>query len=563
MEAPPKRLGADSLLGEEDGDTIYAGSGDYVDGYESVTTGVDLDRLYVTDVASIRFDPFLPENGVVTFDDGSTLSFFNIEEVYADGVRVLPPDFIVEGTGGDDLIDAGYSGDPEGDRIDASDNQSGSNADVVVAGDGNDTVLSGADHDSVDAGTGDDLVDGGAGRDTLLGFDGNDTLLGGDGDDSLFGFEDDDSLSGGADRDMVDGDEGDDTLSGGLGEDTLVGDAGNDVLFGDEDNDSLFDSGGDNQAFGGTGNDQIFVGSGQDSLYGGEGNDTLVGDAGDDLLVGGADADTLYGGDDRDTILGGTAGDVVDGGEGGDDDDVLDLRAYRHSGTTVRYDNNDPGSESGEVDFLDAAGLVTGTLRFSNIERVVACFTPGSLILTEMGELPVEQLQVGDRVLTRDNGYQPVRWMARRDLTQAELRATAAFNPVRIAKGALGNGRPERDLIVSPQHRILIAGPQAELLFGEHEVLVAATHMVGSSGVSRIFPAGTSYLHFMCDTHEIVRSDGAWTESFQPGAQTMAGLASPQRDELLALFPDVLHGARYQSARLSLKAREAAVLLSA
>jgi len=443
--------GADTLLGEEDGDSLYAGSGDTVDGFETVTTGTDLDRLYVTEVASVTFDTGFPENGIVTFNDGGTLTFFNVEQVFVDGVRFINPDFVVEGTGGDDAIDSAYTGDPDGDRIDAGDSAAGNDDDVVQAGAGNDTVRAGA---------GDDLVQG----------------------------------------------EGDD-----------------------------------------------------DRLFGGAGADTLEGGAGADQLDGSDGADSLAGGDDADTLFGG-AGDTIDGGDGGDDRDVLDLTAYGHSGTTIHYTDNDPDTGSGTVDFLDSNGDVAGSLTFTNIESVVPCFTPGCRILTEAGEVPVETVSVGDRVLTRDNGYQTVCWVARRNLSQADLRSSGPFNPVRIAKGALGDGLPMRDMVVSPQHRMLVAGPVPELLFGDPEVLVAATHLVGMQGVTRIFPRGVSYIHLLFDQHEIVRADGAWSESFQPGLQTVAGLGAAQREEVLALFPDLGAGQAYPAARMTLKAREALVL---
>ena len=111
-------------------------------------------------------------------------------------------DGIVEGTENDDVIDTGYTGDPDGDRIDANDailGNVGSNDDIVRAGAGNDSVLAGA------------------GADTVDGEAGNDTLDGGEGDDSL---------SGGEGLDLLRGAEGSDTLVGGTGNDTLLGDEG-------------------------------------------------------------------------------------------------------------------------------------------------------------------------------------------------------------------------------------------------------------------------------------------------------------------------------------------------
>jgi hypothetical protein len=118
-------------------------------------------------------------------------------------------------------------------------------------------------------------------------------------------------------------------------------------------------------------------------------------------------------------------------------------------------------------------------------------------------------------------------------------------------------------MMVSPQHRMLVTGARAELLFGEYEVLVAATHMVGSEGISRAQPAAVSYIHMLFDEHQVVRADGAWSESFQPGAQTLGGLEEAQREEILALFPSLASGHSFPSARMTLKAKEAQVLLRA
>jgi hypothetical protein len=118
-------------------------------------------------------------------------------------------------------------------------------------------------------------------------------------------------------------------------------------------------------------------------------------------------------------------------------------------------------------------------------------------------------------------------------------------------------------MMVSPQHRMLVTGPRAELLFGENEVLVAAKHLVGSAGIEQRVSRGVSYLHILFDQHEIVRADGAWSESFQPGDLTMEALQGDQRAEITALFPELGQGVQFQSARLTLTAREARALTKA
>lgn len=108
-----------------------------------------------------------------------------------------------------------------------------------------------------------------------------------------------------------------------------------------------------------------------------------------------------------------------------------------------------------------------------------------------------------------------------------------------------------------------MSGARAEIFFGESEVLVAATHLVGESGVERVYPNGVTYIHVMFDQHQIIQADGTWTESFQPGDQTLAGMDASLREELFAIFPELEEvGADYPAARPTLKGYEARVLLS-
>lgn len=149
-------------------------------------------------------------------------------------------------------------------------------------------------------------------------------------------------------------------------------------------------------------------------------------------------------------------------------------------------------------------------------------------------------------------------------MSLAELVVRPNLRPVQISRGALGPGLPNRDMMVSPQHRMLIEGAQPEMLFGEPEVLVAATHLCGRAGVSQVLARGITYIHLMFDQHEIVNADGCWTESFQPGGAVLDGMAEAQRDELLELFPELQDDPRaYPAARPTLRRHEARVLLAA
>jgi hypothetical protein len=195
---------------------------------------------------------------------------------------------------------------------------------------------------------------------------------------------------------------------------------------------------------------------------------------------------------------------------------------------------------------------------------VIVCFTAGTRIMTARGPVAVEELLPGELVLTRDNGAQPLRWVGQRHLSYNELLARPALQPVRIGPGALGAEGPERSMLVSPQHRVLIEGARAEMYFGESEVLVPAKYLTDLAEVTRALPAeGVTYVHILFDQHEIVLSDGIWTESFQPAERTLSALDQAARDEVLELFPQLAANASaFPAARLSLKAYEAKVLVA-
>ena len=196
-------------------------------------------------------------------------------------------------------------------------------------------------------------------------------------------------------------------------------------------------------------------------------------------------------------------------------------------------------------------------MSFSNVERIIPCFTPGTRIDTARGEVPVEEIVVGDLVLTRDNGYRPIRWVGRRDLSAAELVVRPELCPVLIRAGALGHNEPNQDMMVSPQHRFLFAGGWIELLTGESEVLVAALHLTGRLGIERLTARPVSYIHLLFDAHEIVLSDGTWSESFQPGRATLGSMDDLQRREIFALFPELDASPSFVAARPSAKGFEA------
>lgn len=165
------------------------------------------------------------------------------------------------------------------------------------------------------------------------------------------------------------------------------------------------------------------------------------------------------------------------------------------------------------------------------------CFIAGTQILTPDGYRTINDLAVGDLVTTLDHGAQPVRWIGVARLPKSVLVNEPKFRPVTICKDAFGRGRPARDLQVSPQHRILVSGWQAEILFGEADVLVPAIKLVNDLTIRSTGPDNdVTYVHLMFDRHEIIWADGLTSESFLPGLVGARDAAETQA-ELVALFP--------------------------
>ncbi|GLS87450.1 hypothetical protein GCM10010873_24240 [Cypionkella aquatica] len=215
-----------------------------------------------------------------------------------------------------------------------------------------------------------------------------------------------------------------------------------------------------------------------------------------------------------------------------------------------------------ELGLDDSLGAIV-----DNISMLV-CFAAGTLIETDRGARAVESLQPGDLVWTLDGGLQPVRWIASRAVSVAEQEADARLRPVVFDPGSLGQTSlghviPQRRLAVSPQHRMLLTGWQAELLFGQSEVLVAAHSLINGGSIRQAGAAApVCYVHFLLDGHQIVCSDGALCESFFPTRLSLAGVEREARTELLRLFPDLasLQLVFAQTARPVIKPQEARLL---
>lgn len=161
----------------------------------------------------------------------------------------------------------------------------------------------------------------------------------------------------------------------------------------------------------------------------------------------------------------------------------------------------------------------------------VVCFASGTMIETPIGIRAVESLKEGDLVLTKDAGHQPIRWLGR-----TTVKAEGDLAPIVIEAGVLGN---DRQLVVSPQHAVLVKDWRAELLYGEADVLIRAKDLLGRDGIYRRNGGDVSYYHILFDAHQLVKASGVWSESLYPGDMTLQTINPAARAEIETLVPDL------------------------
>jgi len=157
----------------------------------------------------------------------------------------------------------------------------------------------------------------------------------------------------------------------------------------------------------------------------------------------------------------------------------------------------------------------------------VACvsFSRGTQITTASGaQVPIEDLRVGDEVLTRDAGVQKIRWIG-----QSTVRAVGEFAPIRIRAGALNN---TNDLVLSPEHRLFIYQRSDALGAGRAEVLVRARHLVNGDTVVQEDGGFIDYFQLLFDEHQIIYAEGIAAETLLVDPRTRAALPQDVDDTL-------------------------------
>lgn len=164
------------------------------------------------------------------------------------------------------------------------------------------------------------------------------------------------------------------------------------------------------------------------------------------------------------------------------------------------------------------------------------CFAKGTLIATPSGEIPVESLTAGDKILTAGGGEVDLKWISSSHFCYAEMLLNQRVCPIQIPRNHFGPNLPHTDLWVSPQHRVVLRGWNVELALGEPEVLVAAKHVMGQPDYPGVrWKQGVDYYHLLFDRHEILVSNGIESESMLIGDEALRSL-SPKSQQSLAIY---------------------------
>lgn len=188
---------------------------------------------------------------------------------------------------------------------------------------------------------------------------------------------------------------------------------------------------------------------------------------------------------------------------------------------------------------FDHNGVLNGVGFDMSLETTPICFAQGTRIMTANGPVEVEHLRAGDSVITLEGSSEPILWVGQRH----HARLGAKHKPIRIAQGALGNGQPERELWVSPQHRMFVSSKIAARVTGAAQLLVPAQCLLALEGVEQVAEVSEiTYFHILLTDHRVIWAEGAAAESFFPGPMALQSLTERSLSEVSALLPGVIEG---------------------
>ena len=367
---------------------------------------------------------------------------------------------------------------------------------------------------------------------TMFGLDGTNTLYAGSGTTNLYGGPGTNLLLGGA---------GDDNFYI-YSDQTTIEDiytTGSNALYATGVNATLPENVDTLHLFGagltGTGNNQndSMFGDGvySNTLVAGSGNDYMVGGGGDDTLVAGTGIDTMYGKAGANTFVF-APGDAPVGPEFDVDfigdfkpgTDTLDFSAFMRAGHALTFIGTTPLTAPGQVD-----EFISGTYTFvegdvssqgqPDFEIQLAgslnlqagdfnfgsppCFAAGTLIMTDRGEIKVEDLTAGDKVLTVAGAARPVLWIGHRRIDCSRHPDQRKVWPVCVGAGAFGDGLPRRDLWLSPDHAVFV-----------QDVLIPIKLLINRATIRQIPTNVVTYYHVELPRHDLLLAEGLAAESY-------------------------------------------------
>ena len=213
-------------------------------------------------------------------------------------------------------------------------------------------------------------------------------------------------------------------------------------------------------------------------------------------------------------------------------------RGYTYSEVT-HYDSLDnlDGDPQANVTYVAYSDLYDG---FPSQFTGVVCYGAGTRLRTIQGEIAIEDLSVGDLLWTIDAGYQPIVCIDKHTLSPAELAHKPHLRAIRLWAHALGHNQPERDLILSPQHRLCLSSNIIGRITGKHQAIVSAKDLLQLDGVDVVdTDAPITYYHIMTPEHQLIMAHGCLGETLFTGPQALRMIPAESRRELHALFPDM------------------------
>lgn len=186
----------------------------------------------------------------------------------------------------------------------------------------------------------------------------------------------------------------------------------------------------------------------------------------------------------------------------------------------------------------------------------VPCFASGTLIETSTGPVAIEDIREGAKIVTRDQGLQPVLWAGAQSYSSAQIARSTGLQPIVVAAHSFAPNTPSQPLFLSPQHRVLLQGAGISLHFGVDEALANIGALTNGQSVANDRRARPlTYHHLLFARHQIILANDLWCESFFPGDMALSAIQPQARVEIAAVLGPALH--RMRTARLCLKPFEA------